>query len=107
MIAHSPICLSLLLEQLKINIESLLKRGNQAHSKEMLGSARQYLEKALQTLSAHPIKNDYVVKKQEEISEQLEEITNALKNTNAKDAAKKAKDEVDDLDLLFQPKKKW
>ena len=93
--------------QLKINIESLLKRGNQAYSKEMLGSARQYFEKALQTLSTHPIKNDYVVQKQEEISEQLEEITSALKNTNAKDAAKKAKDAEDDLDLLFQPKKKW
>jgi len=93
--------------QLKINIESLVKRGNQAHSKEMLGSARQYFEKALQSLANSPVKTEYVVAKQEEISEQLEEITSALKSTNAKDAAKKAKNEEDELDLLFQPKKKW
>lgn len=93
--------------QLKINIESLVKRGTQAYNKEMLGSARQYFEKALQSLANSPIKTEYVVTRQEEISEQLEGITDALKNTNAKDAAKKAKNEEDELDLLFQPKKKW
>jgi len=48
-----------------------------------------------------------VITKQEEIADQLEEITSALKSTNAKDAAKKAKNEEDELDMLFQPKKKW
>jgi len=93
--------------QLKINIESLVKRGNQAHSKEMLGSARQYFEKALNTLSNHPIKTEYVATKQAEITEQLNDIADALKHTNAQDAAKKAKSEEDELDMLFQPKKKW
>lgn len=93
--------------QLKINIESLVKRGMQAYNKEMLGSARQYFEKALQSLSNHPIKSEYIQTKRGEVESKLEEITDALKNTNAKDAAKKAKDEEDDLDLLFQPKKKW
>lgn len=93
--------------QLKINVESLLKRGNQAYQKEMLGSARQYFEKVIQTLSDHPIKSDYVSQKKAEVENLLSEITAALKNTNAADAAKKAKDEEDDLDMLFQPKKKW
>jgi hypothetical protein len=93
--------------QLKINIESLIKRGSQAYSKEMLGSARQYFEKALQSLANHPTKTEYVQAKQAEIADKLEDITSALKNTNAKDAAKKAKDNEDELDLLFQPKKKW
>jgi hypothetical protein len=93
--------------QLKINIESLVKRGNQAHSKEMLGSARQYFEKALASLANHPIKTEYVTSKQAEIADLLENITSALKHTNAKDAAKKAKNEEDELDMLFQPKKKW
>ncbi len=93
--------------QLKINIESLMKRGSQAYNKEMLGSARQYFEKALQTLANHPLKTEYVSTKQQEISDKLEEITSALKNTNAADAAKKAKDEENELDVLFQPKKKW
>lgn len=93
--------------QLKINIESLLKRGSQAQSKEMLGSARQYFEKALQTLANHPVKTEYTTAKHAEISEQLVEITDALKVTNASDAAKKAENEQDELDVLFQPKKKW
>lgn len=93
--------------QLKINIESLIKRGTQAYNKDMLGSARQYFEKALQSLSSTTVKNDYVTSKQAEIGQQLEDITEALKNTNAKDAAKKAKSEENELDLLFQPKKKW
>jgi len=93
--------------QLKINVESLLKRGNQAQSKDMLGSARQYFEKAQNTLTHHPLKTEYVAKKQEEIVEQLKIIADALKNTNAQDAAKKAKNEEDELDMLFQPKKKW
>jgi len=93
--------------QLKINIESLVKRGTQAYNKEMLGSARQYLEKALQSLASSTVKSEYVAKRQADITLQLEEITDSLKNTNAKDAAIKAKSEEDELDLLFQPKKKW
>jgi len=93
--------------QLKINIESLVKRGTQAYNKEMLGSARQYFEKALQSLANSPVKTEYVVTRQAEITDQLEDITSALKNTNAKDAATKAKSEENELDLLFQPKKKW
>jgi len=93
--------------QLKINIESLVKRGTQAENKEMLGSARQYLEKALQTLANHPLKTEYVKAKQSEISQQLDDITASLKSTNAQDAAQKAKSEENELDVLFQPKKKW
>ena len=40
-----------------------------------------------------------------ELEEKLQEITESLKSANAQDAAKKAKAEEDDLDLLFQPKK--
>jgi len=93
--------------QLKINIESLMKRGSQAYNKEMIGSARQYFEKALQTLKDHPLQSEYKATKIAELEEKLEEITSSLKNANAQDAAKKAKAEEDDLDMLFQPKKKW
>jgi len=93
--------------QLKINIESLIKRGTIAFNKEMLGSARQYFEKALQSLASSTVKSDYIATKQTDITQKLEDITDALKHTNAKDAAKKAKSEENELDLLFQPKKKW
>lgn len=93
--------------QLKIGVESIVNRGKKAHSKEMLGSARQYFEKALQTLTSHPHQTEYTRTRLSEVGVQLEEITAALKTTNAQDAAKKVKDEEDDLDMLFQPKKKW
>lgn len=93
--------------QLTINIESLLKRSNMAESKGMLGSARQYLEKALQTLTDHPMQSEYSSNKRNEVEDKLHEITTALKTTNAQDAENKAKAESDELDLLFQPKKKW
>jgi hypothetical protein len=93
--------------QLKINIESLMKRGIQAQNKEMFGSARQYFEKSLQTMANHPIKTDYINTKTSEIEQKLEDITDSLKTTNASDAAKRAKEEENELDILFQPKKKW
>lgn len=93
--------------QLKINVESLINRGKKAYSKEMWGSARQYFEKALQTLSNHPNQSEYTQSKKDLLEGMLEEITKQLVNTNAQDAAKKSKDEEDDLDMLFQPKKKW
>lgn len=93
--------------QLKINVESLIKRGRQAYGNEMIGSARQYLEKALQSVIDHPVQSDYKTQKKNEIEEFLEEITAQLKNANAEDRAKKAKSEEDELDMLFQPKKKW
>ena len=93
--------------QLKINVESLQKRGMLAFNKDMFGSARQYFEKAIHSLENHPIKTDYIQFKLAEIKGKLEEIINSLKNTNANDAKQKAKESEDDLDLLFQPKKKW
>jgi len=73
----------------------------------MLGSARQYFEKALQTISDHGSTNEYTTTKKAEIVAKLEEIATELKSTNAKDRERKAKSEEDDLDMLFQPKKKW
>ncbi|GLX85585.1 DNA repair ATPase [Thalassotalea loyana] len=93
--------------QLKINIESLVKRGNQTYNNEMVGSARQYYEKAMQTLTDHPIQSEYASQKKAELAEKLSEITSQLKSANAEDRAKKAKEEEDELDMLFQPKKKW
>lgn len=93
--------------QLKINVESLFKRANQAYGNQMIGSARQYLEKALQSIADNSNPSEYKEKMKVEIEDKLEEITNQLKNANAEDREKKAKSEEDELDMLFQPKKKW
>jgi len=93
--------------QLKINVESIVRRGDKAYSNEMLGSARQYYEKAIHTLNNHTPPSEYITRKLAEVGAQLEEITDALQNTNARDAAQRAKDDEDDLDKMFEPKKKW
>ena len=69
--------------------------------------ARQYFEKALTTLEGQTYTDDFITNKKAEAKHYIEEITNELKSANAKDAQQKEKDEQDDLDLLFAPKKKW
>ncbi len=91
--------------QLKINIDSHIKRGKSAQTTNMLGSARQYYEKALATLEAQSYNDEYITSKKEEILGYLHQITSELKSTNARDARKN--EDKDDLDELFAPKKKW
>lgn len=93
--------------QLRINVESQIKRGNQARSSQMLGSARQCYEKALITLSNASHADEYVVAKRNEMNSILAEIAEELKEGNLRDRQKKAEAENNDLDVLFAPKRKW
>ncbi|MGB0986892.1 MAG: hypothetical protein ACPGVL_06685, partial [Pseudoalteromonas spongiae] len=93
--------------QLQVNIDSQLKRGKAARSANMLGSARQYFEKALAVINSLNFSDEYVASRKQEIEDMLEEIMTELKATNASDAKKKLDNEKDDLDELFAPKKKW
>lgn len=93
--------------QLKINVESQIKRGKLAITNGLTGSARQYFEKALNTLEGQPYSDDYIVARKKEVVERLELIASELKTANAKAVKKKLEDEKDDLDELFAPKKKW
>ncbi len=93
--------------QLRINVESLMKRGKAAHNSNMLGSARQYYEKALATVKAQITIDDYVKKITQEIETTLKKITEDLQVVNQTDRQKKAAENADDLDVLFQQKKKW
>ena len=93
--------------QLRINIESQIKRGISARSANMVGSARQYFEKAYATVSAVAYSDDYITSKRQELEGYLEAISTELKASNATALKKKAEQEQDDLDVLFAPKKKW
>lgn len=93
--------------QLRINVESQIKRGNQAKSNHMLGSARQCFEKALITLSNASHVDEYVTAKRNEVNSILAEIADELKEGNLRDRQKKAEAENNDLDVLFAPKRKW
>ena len=93
--------------QLQINVESQFRRGMKAKNTNMLGSARQYFEKALLTLEGQSFTDDFIVNKKAEVEAQLADITTQLKSANAKDAKKKEEESQDELDMLFAPKKKW
>jgi len=93
--------------QLRINIDSQVKRGRMALSNGMTGSARQYFEKAMATLDAQTYSDDFIMKRKAEVGELLEKIMTELKTANADAVKKKLAEEKDDLDELFAPKKKW
>lgn len=93
--------------QLRVNIETLERRANAALKGGMVGSARQYLEKAIAALTATPVNDDYVAAAKARLDEKLRNIQENLSRANADDAAKRAEEERDELDELFAPKKKW
>lgn len=93
--------------QLKVNVDTLEKRAKAALSSNMLGSARQYFEKAIGALNAQAQPDEFIVKRKQELEQQLQVIQDNLRNANAQDAAKRQEAEKDELDELFAPKKKW
>lgn len=93
--------------QLKVNVETLTRRGRAAMQSNMLGSARQYFEKAVAALENQTQQDDYIVSRIATLKEWLQDIQSNLKNANAQDRARKKEEERDELDELFAPKKKW
>lgn len=94
--------------QLRINVDSMLARGRAACFMKQYGSAKQMVTKALSTL--HTIKaqtpNDpFIAKKVDEAKKMLDEIMGAQKT--AQPQVIKPKADEDDIDVLFQPKRKW
>lgn len=93
--------------QLRVNIEALERRAKAAMGSGMVGSARQYLEKAITALNATPIQDEYITQTRHKLETTLREIQENLSRVNEADAAKRAEEERDELDELFAPKKKW
>ncbi len=94
--------------QLRINVDAMLTRARSAKSMKQYGSAKQLLHKALSTLNAIKVKSPedrFADKKSEEVKALLEEINGQNEREGSPAEAKKK--ESDDLDMLFQPKKKW
>ncbi len=89
--------------QLTINVETMIKRGRHAMENGMLGSARQYFEKANRSLSEQVEADEYVTARKQLVEESLYHIKDNLRSTNRPRPA----DTNDDLDELFAPKKKW
>jgi hypothetical protein len=93
--------------QLRVNVETLIVRGENAIKKDQLGSARQCLEKAIGALAAQPNPDEFITTKKALLEEQLDKIEVNLKTTNSRDVAQKEKSEKSHIDELFAHKKKW
>ena len=94
--------------QLRINVDAMLTRAKSAKNMKQYGSAKQLLHKALSTLNAIKIKHpddNFVSKKLGETKLLIDEI-NGQSEKEVIEITSKKKDN-DDLDMLFQPKKKW
>ncbi len=98
------------LMQLKINLENSIKRITNAHLNKQFGSANQMINKLLEILQSIPDKDSYLERQYEKLLAIKDEIKSYLvKHSDKELEAIKAREEEkkNDLDVLFQDKKKW
>jgi hypothetical protein len=95
--------------QLRVNVETLNKRACDSLGANMQGSARQYLEKAVNAMKAHKPQDDYTSARTAELEAILIDLAKAMKQSNLEQIAVEKDKEKDseDIDQLFGPKKKW
>ncbi len=93
--------------QLRVNVDTLTRRGQGALKTNMLGSARQYFEKAMAALNSQTEVDEFITQRKAILQNQLNQIQDSLRNANASDRARRSDAERNELDELFAPKKKW
>lgn len=94
--------------QLRVNVETLSKRANDAVNNKMQGSARQYVEKAIKALNSHKHQSDYTKSRKEDLEKMLKGLETNVRNSNLKQVMEtQEQDKKEDIDSLFAPKKKW
>ncbi|WP_038172922.1 MULTISPECIES: hypothetical protein [Vibrio] len=92
--------------QIRINIENVIKRSNDAIVRGQPGTAIQLLKKGLDALST---KNDaYSNQARERLQTMYDELESKRQTKNAEDLHQHTEDQrSDDMDALFGEKKKW
>lgn len=92
--------------QIRINIENVVKRANEAVMRNQTGTARQLLKKAIDVLMS---KNDnYSNKAREKLQSMLDELDKNTKGQNADELmAQENRERDSDMEALFGEKKKW
>ncbi len=93
--------------QLKISVENSIKRALAAKVLRQFGTAREMLEKAEQMLNNVPQPDDYTVQRLHDVARLNAEILAETRSATEAEVTKRREKEADDLDVLFQPKKKW
>ncbi len=92
--------------QLRVNVETLGKRANDAIRTNMQGSAKQYVEKAIAALKKQNPQDDYTTARTAEFEQMLSGI-DAAAVKNIVSQAQAGDQNKEDIDSLFAPKKKW
>jgi hypothetical protein len=91
---------------LKINIANLLQKAMDARMQRQIGTAKQLLTKGINALSVIHDKDAYLIASEEEMRATLRDINEQLERESQKER-EEIQEKQDDLDVLFQPKKKW
>lgn len=91
---------------LKINIANLMQRALDARVNRQFGSAKQMLNKGIATLAAIHDKDAWLITREDDMRNSLREIGEQLEQANQKELLQ-MQEKKDDLDVLFQPKRKW
>lgn len=89
--------------QLRVNIETIYKRGCNAIASKTLGSARQYFEKAIKALEGQMNEDDYAMTRQQDCKDKLLEIQALLSAEQNIVVPPK----LDAIDEQFETKTKW
>ncbi|MDP2560207.1 hypothetical protein [Psychrobium sp. 1_MG-2023] len=96
------------LMQIRININSIIKRAKIAMDAKQSGSARTYLDKAIKTLKAINSDGDSFVKeKLDEAMALMQQLDQVKIERDERQREEQEEKSSTDLDALFQPKKKW
>lgn len=95
------------LMQLKVNIENAIKRAMEAQALRQWGTARQLLNKGIQVVSNITDPDAYLEQKLGEMRQMNQEMSDKLKQVQKEHVEEQREKEQDDIDVLFQPKKKW
>ena len=91
---------------LKINIANLQQRALDAQIQRQFGTSRQLLTKGISTLTSIHDKDAWLITREEEMRFRLREMSEQLEEANQKELEQMI-EKKDDLDVLFQPKRKW
>lgn len=91
--------------QLKVNVETLAKRGQAAINSNMLGSARQYYEKAIKAVEQQNNQDEFCAQKSAEYRDKLMEIQQIL--LAEQQPSLDDQRPHDPMDEQFETKTKW
>ncbi|MFM2483876.1 DNA repair protein [Celerinatantimonas yamalensis] len=94
---------------LKVNIENTIKRALESQAMRQWGSSRQLLNKAISVLNGLSDRDEYLEQRLAQMRQMNDDMSEKLKKVQTKQKEDKEKEmkEQDELDVIFQPKKKW